>query len=80
MTKFLILVALAISAFAVANSASAFAQGGWRGGISGRNIRPYVQTQTESNNGYQSYAMVPNFYGLGRHNPASSEFGAASER
>jgi hypothetical protein len=78
MSKFLTLVALAMSALAIASPASSFAQGGWRGGISGRNIRPYVQTQT--NNGYQSYAMAPNFYGLGRHNPASSEFGAASER
>ena len=80
MSKFLSLVALVMGLFAVAGSASAFAQGGWRGGISGRNIRPYVQTQTEPDNGYQSYAMVPNFYGSGRHNPASNEFGAGSER
>ncbi len=80
MSKFPVLVALAIGSFAVAGSASAFAQGGWSGGISSRNVRAYVQTQTEPNNGYQSYAMVPNIYGLGRHNPASNEFGAGSER
>jgi hypothetical protein len=80
MSKYLTLVALAMGLFAVAGSASAFAQSDWRGGITARNIRPYVQTQTESNNGYQSYAMVPNLYGSGDHNPASNEFGAASER
>jgi hypothetical protein len=80
MSKFLTLVAFAMGSFAVAASPSAFAQGGWSGGISARNVRPYVQTQTEPNNGYQSYAMVPNFYGSGRHNPASNEFGAGSER
>jgi hypothetical protein len=80
MTKFLTLVALAMGSFAVAGSASAFAQGGWSGGISSRNVRPYLQTQTEPDKGYQSYAMVPNFYGTGPHNPASNEFGAGSER
>jgi hypothetical protein len=80
MSKFLTLVAFAMGSFAVAASSSAFAQGGWSGGISGRSVRPYVQTQTESKNGYQSYAMVPNFYGSGQHNPASNEFGAGSER
>jgi hypothetical protein len=80
MNKFPTLVALAIGSFAVAGSASAFAQGGWSGGISSRNVRPYVRTQTELNDGYQSYAMVPNFYGSGRHDPASNEFGAGSER
>jgi hypothetical protein len=80
MNKFLTLVALAIGSFAVAGSASAFAQSGWSGGISSRNVRPYVQTQTEPNNGYESYAMVPNFGDSGSHNPASNEFGAGSER
>jgi hypothetical protein len=80
MSKFLALVALAIGSFAVAGSASAFAQGGWSGGTSSRNVRPYAQAQTEPNKGYESYAMVPNFYDLGRHNPASNEFGAGSER
>jgi hypothetical protein len=80
MGKFLSLVALAMGLFAVAGSASAFAQGGWTGGISSRNVRPYVQTQTEPSGGYQSYAMVPNFNDSGRHNPASNGFGAGSER
>jgi hypothetical protein len=80
MSEFLTLVAFAMGWFAVAASASAFAQGGWGGGISSRNVRPYVQAQTAPNTGYQSYAMVPNFYGLGLHNPASNEFGASSER
>jgi len=80
MKKLLILVALAIGSCAVAGSASAFAQGGWSGGSSSRNVRPHVQTQTEPNKGYQSYAMVPKFGGSGNHNPASIEFGASSER
>jgi len=80
MNKFLILVALAIGSCAVAGSASAFAQGGWSGGISSWNVRPYVQTQTEPNKGYQSYAMVSNFGDSGSHNPGSNEFGASSER
>ena len=54
MNKFLTLVALAIGSCAVAGSVSAFAQGSWSGGISSRNVRPYVQTQTEPNKGYQS--------------------------
>jgi hypothetical protein len=46
------LVALAMGQFALADSASAFAQGGCSGGISSRNVRPYVQTQTKPNKGY----------------------------
>jgi hypothetical protein len=54
-------IALALTAFAVAGVAPAFAQsaGSWSAGISSRNSRPYVSTPSPKDTGFGAYAQAP---------------------
>lgn len=54
-------IALALTAFAVAGVAPAFAQsaGSWSAGIASRNSRPYVTTPSPKDTGFGAYAQAP---------------------
>jgi hypothetical protein len=54
-------LAFALTAFAVAGVAPAFAQpaGSWSAGISSRNSRPYVSAPSPNDAGFGAYAQAP---------------------